>query len=101
MISQDLKDNALSGTRPVSPASMMSGMQPAFQNRSTGESHLAQDEYGLPTADYSFHGLPDHWVVERDSAGLPMALHPDIVPGYWRDAQFIALGKLHCLPLDS
>jgi hypothetical protein len=76
-------------------------MQPAFQHRHTGESHLAQDESGMPTSSYSFFGLPEEWIVERDRYGLPRALHPDVLPGYWRDAKFIALTQLSNLPLDA
>ncbi|NND90223.1 MAG: hypothetical protein HKN42_05105 [Granulosicoccus sp.] len=81
--------------------SLIDGLQPAFRHRMTGESHLAQDESGAPTQDYSFHGLPEEWIVERDQHGLPQALHPDVVPGYWRDARFIALAQLTNLPLDG
>ena len=80
---------------------VLAGMQPAFMHKVTGESHLAQNDQGLPAHVYSFNGLPDDWIVERDSLGCPLALHPDIVPGYWRDAQFIDLAQLSQMPLDS
>ena len=80
---------------------VLAGLQPAFMNKVTGESHLAQNDQGCPAHVYSFYGLPDNWIVERDSQGYPLALHPDIVPGYWRDAQFIDLAQLSQMPLDS
>ena len=85
---------------PSVPA-VLAGLQPAFMHRGTGESHLALDEYGVPTYFYSFNGLPDEWIVEWDSKGCPVALHPDVIPGYWRDARFIDLEKLSRMPLDS
>ena len=94
MVSQSQSDNS-------SVPDVMAGMQPAFQNRRTGESHLAQDESGNPIAGYSFHGLPDDWVIERDTCGIPCLLHPDIIAGYWRNASFIALSQLANLPLDG
>ncbi len=81
--------------------SILIGMQPAFRHNRTGELHLAQDELGNPTYTYSFMGLPDDWVVERDELGAPTALHPDVVAGYWRDAQFIDIAQMSNLPLDG
>ena len=81
--------------------SILAGMQPAFQHTRTGESHLAQSEPGVPSSMYGFTGLPDEWIVERDDAGNPTALHPDVIAGYWRDARFIALSQLQKLPLDG
>ena len=80
---------------------VLSGMQPAFRNQRTGESHLSQSSPGIPALEYGFAGLPDEWIVERDSQGNPVALHPDVVAGYWRDARFIALGQLAQMPLDA
>ena len=77
------------------------GMQPAFKHIRTGESHLAQSECGRLSDVYEFSGLPEDWIVERDCEGKPIALHPDIVPGYWRDARFIAISQLNSVPLDS
>ena len=84
----------------TSPA-ITSGMQPAFRNQRTGESHLSQSVPGIPAPEYGFAGLPDEWIVERDSQGNPVALHPDVIAGYWRDARFIALGQLAQMPLDA
>ncbi|ASJ71793.1 hypothetical protein [Granulosicoccus antarcticus] len=80
---------------------ILSGMQPAYRHRRTGESHLSQSTPGVPDSVYAFIGLPDEWIVERDSDGEPLALHPDIIAGYWRDAKFIALGQLTQMPLDA
>ncbi len=80
---------------------ILSGMQPAFRNQRTGESHLSQSEPGVPALEYGFSGLPDEWIVERDCNGEPVALHPDVIAGYWRDARFIALGQLAHMPLDA
>lgn len=80
---------------------LLAGMQPAFHNIRTGESHLAQVEKGIPALVYGFAGLPEDWIVERDVAGNAIALHPDVIAGYWRDARFIALSQLNCMPLDG
>jgi len=76
-------------------------MQPAFQHAITGELHLAQLEKGIVSANYTFVGLPDSWIVDRDDSGRPTALHADVIAGYWRLGRFIALSQLGCLPLDG
>lgn len=80
---------------------IFAGMQPAFRHAVTGEAHLAQSKPGIPSTAYAFVGLPDAWVAEWDDEGNPVALHSDVVPGYWRDAQFIGLTDLPSLPLDG
>jgi len=79
----------------------LTGMQPAFYNQRTGEAHLPQTEDGHPALEYGFCGLPDEWVVERDSDGKATALHPDVIAGYWRDARFVALSQIGQMPLDA
>jgi|GEM_PF-1389549 len=86
---------------PVILHDMLAGMQPAFRHVRTGEAHLAQSECGAPSPVYCFTGLPEEWVVERDKQGNPIALHPDVIAGYWRDARFIAITQLRTLPLDG
>ncbi len=83
------------------PAAIMAGMQPAFQHARTGESHLAQLEEGIPAQMYGFAGLPEEWIVERDTDGNAIALHPDVIAGYWRNARFFALSQLTNMPLDD
>lgn len=85
----------------ICTSAVMAGMQPAFRHIRTGESHLAQLEPGVPSPVYGFAGLPDEWVAERDSHGNAIALHPDIIAGYWRDAQFIEFSQLACMPCDD
>lgn len=80
---------------------ILAGMQPAFRNRRTGESHLAQIDAGIPAPVYGFAGLPDEWVVERDIVGNAIALHPDVIAGYWRYAEFFSLEQLSAMPLDG
>ena len=80
---------------------ILSGMQPAFKHSRTGESHLAQLVAGVPASVYGFAGLPEEWIVERDKEGSAVALHPDVIAGYWRDARFITLSQLNCMPLDA
>lgn len=97
--SDSKKISALNTSSSISE--VLAGMQPAFRHQRSGESHLAQVEPGIPAQIYCFAGLPEEWIVERDEHGNAIALHPDVIPGYWRDAQFISLDQLSVLPLDS
>lgn len=101
MTSRPDSETTLSSSLIEATPAILSGMQPAFHNQRTGESHLSQSAPGVPAAEYGFAGLPEEWIVERDSQGNPVALHPDVIAGYWRDARFIALGQLARMPLDA
>lgn len=94
-------DTLTTTARNETAPALLSGFQPAFRHRLSGESHLAQIEPGIPATTYAFAGLPNEWIVERDEHGIALALHPDVVPGYWHDARFIAFDELIALPLDS
>jgi hypothetical protein len=80
---------------------LWSGFQPAFSHRQTGETHLSQTAQGQLEDTHSFAGLPDYWIVEWDGNGEAIALHPDIVAGYWRNCQFISLCNPEDLPTDA
>lgn len=97
----DRARNSESGKDAAQPVSILAGMQPAFQHAVTGESHLAQIEEGIPSEQYGFAGLPEDWIVERDSNGNAIALHPDVIAGYWRNSRFFALSQLSSMPLDD
>lgn len=101
MTAQDDTLDAGNDREREDPTAVLAGMQPAFRHARTGESHLAQLEEGVPAQVYGFAGLPEDWVVERDSDGNAVALHPDVVAGYWRDARFFALSQLANMPLDD
>ena len=77
------------------------GLQPAFRDQRTGETHLSLTDDGEPATVHSFTRLPAAWIVERDRRGRALALHPAIVAGYWRGAGFIALTRVLELPLDA
>jgi len=64
------------------------GLCPAFRDARDGETHLARQENGALADQHLFHHLPERWVVERDTAGRALALHPAIVAGYRRGAEF-------------
>ena len=80
---------------------LWSGFQPAFINIATGETHLSVDPDGQLSNNHSFYGLPDNWVTDRDTSGMPLALHTDIIAGYWRNSVFFDLRSMHNIPKDA
>lgn len=80
---------------------LVAGLAPAFRDTRTGETHLATTLLGEPSLMHEFNRLPDHWVVERDAGGEPVALHPAIVAGYHRFDRFLPIGSTFVLPIDA
>ncbi|MEE9320405.1 MAG: hypothetical protein V3U76_08170 [Granulosicoccus sp.] len=80
---------------------LWSGFQPAFAHRQTGETHLSQTAQGQLSDTHSFACLPEHWVVEWDGNGEAIALHPEVVAGYWRYCRFISLCNLENIAVDA
>lgn len=81
--------------------SIFAGMQPAFQHEVTGELHLAQLADGSIANEYSFAALPEDWVAQRDANGTAIALHPNVIPGYWIDNRFYSFSQLSEIPLAA
>ena len=77
------------------------GLAPAFRDTRTGETHLASAADGTLARAHEFGGLPDHWVIERDAHGEPVALHPAIVAGYCRFDRFLRAGAVTTLRPDA
>ena len=91
-----------SASLPVTPCnSLFAGLQPAFHNRVTGESHLPLSEDGTPAKHYGFYGLPTDWIAERDSHGEPIALKSEIIAGYWLNARFVQMSDIARMPHNS
>ena len=65
------------------------GLRPAFRDARDGETHLSRRADGSLARDHLFHHLPPSWVIERDARGRAVALHPAIVPGFRRGAEFV------------
>lgn len=82
-------------------AQLFDGLQLAFQNSDTGESHLSQSNEGEPTNVYDFSGLPECWIAERDSSGRAVALKPEVIAGYWLNGKFVALSQISTKPHDA
>ena len=80
---------------------VMTGLSPAFRDKTSGEVHLSRDVSGELSQDHSFFHLPLHWISESNIDGEAMALISTVEAGYWRSTGFIAITKSIRLPLDS
>lgn len=101
-LASDTSTNACTNTQDhLDVEAFMHGLVPAFRHLHTGETHLALDEYGDVATMHTFNGLPAEWITDVDDSAEAAALSPDVVAGYWRNAQFYpALPKL-VVPLDD
>jgi hypothetical protein len=79
---------AYSGTGGVSENCRSKQFQAAFQDTGTGRIELARFDNGQPAPMHIFSGLPDDWIVQRDSDGHPLALLDTIQAGFVRAGDF-------------
>ena len=79
---------AFAGTGGVSHQNRSGGFLPAFHDLTSGRTVLARFADGRPAPMHLLEGLPDAWVVNRDSAGRPSALRQSVIAGFVRDGLF-------------
>lgn len=78
-----------------------SGLTPAYRDTFSGEVHLAMTDAGAVANMHTFDHLPETWIAQRDDQGRALALHPQIVAGFWRASRFIEIGQVLARPLDA
>lgn len=106
-----MHDSEVSVAKPTCPAyheipemaagAALLGFLPAFRDLETDEVHLSVTEDGKPAAVHLLESLPDHWVIERDSAGRITALKEGIIAGFMRHERFFTRAELARLPWDA
>ncbi len=64
------------------------GFCPAFRDEADGEVYVSRHADGSCAPVHLMEGLPEKLVVERDTAGHPLALRRDVTPGYLYRGQF-------------
>ncbi len=74
---------------------------PAFQDTSTGETHLPLDADGSVASTHALCGLPDDWVLARNQHGQPVALKASIIAGYMRSGRFYTPEELANISFDA
>jgi hypothetical protein len=76
------------GTPGVSRENRSEGFLPAFYDTETGRVELSRFRDGIPAPMHMIDGLPDSWVVERDSASRVKAIKHTVISGFVRDGCF-------------
>lgn len=80
---------------------LVMGFLPAFRHLETGEVRLCQTRDGGLSPIHLLDGLPDHWIMERDTKGRACALVDAVEPGFLRGIAFWTLGDLEYPALDG
>lgn len=87
---------AFAGTGGVSRVCRSRHFEPAFCDHTTGRVELARYSNGAAAPMHVMDGLPADWVLERDAAGRPCALRPDIEAGFLHDGRFYTREQAAC-----
>lgn len=83
-----LENAVFAGTGGVSANNRHAGFIPAFREPASGRIEIARYGNGQPAPMHLLCGLPEEWVVERNSAGEVVAILDSIVAGFLHDATF-------------
>ncbi len=79
---------AFVGTGGVSEENQSGGFRPAFHDTASGHTALARFTDGRPAPMHLLDGLPDEWVVRRDSTGRVSAIKDTVIAGFVRNGCF-------------
>ena len=79
---------AFAGTGGLSDENRSGGFLPAFHDLASGRTVLARFADGRPAPMHLLDGLPDEWVVNRDTGGRPSAVRPSVIAGFVRNGLF-------------
>jgi hypothetical protein len=74
---------------------------PAYQDECTGETHLPLAHDGSIASRHTMHGIPNHWVLARDTRGQPAALRSNIIAGFIRGGRFYTPQELARISFDA
>jgi hypothetical protein len=72
----------------ISPNNRCAGFAPAFCDCETGRTELSRFAGGLPAPCHLIDGLPNDWVVKRDTVGHTVAIKTSVIAGFVRDGRF-------------
>ncbi len=73
------------------------GYQPAFQDTQTGETQLSRFGNGQPAPVHLLDGLPDKWIIKRDSKHHVVSVKASIIAGFLLDGVFYTREQLTTL----
>jgi hypothetical protein len=79
---------AFIGTGGISEENRSAGFRPAFHDLASGRTALARFADGRPAPMHLLDGLPDEWVVQRDTMGRVSAIKDSVIAGFVRNGLF-------------
>lgn len=79
---------AFSGTPGVSHENLGNGFRPAFYDSETGRIEISRFLNGQPAPMHIIEGLPECWVVVRDSNSRATAIKHSVIAGFVREGCF-------------
>lgn len=82
------ENRAFAGTSGVSANAAGQRFRPAFRDCETGRVENSRFEDGRPAPVHMICGLPEEWVIERDSDGHAVAIKEQIESGFVRGGEF-------------
>jgi len=82
------QNRAFVGTGGVSEENRSSGFRPAFHDLASGRTALSRFADGRPAPMHLIDGLPEAWVVQRDTSGRVRAIKDTVIAGFVRDGLF-------------
>ena len=77
------------------------GFLPAFRDLETGETHLSTNTDGSLAPVHLLDGIPEGWVLERDTEGRVIALRESVIAGYLRGERFFTYRQVQGELLDA
>ncbi len=75
-------------TRGISENNGLCGFRPGYLNLASGEVLPSCFASGAPAPVHLLEGLPESWVLERDSDGRVVSTRPGIIAGFILDGRF-------------
>ena len=88
------------GTGGVSAGNRSQGFAPAFLDTLTGMIYRACFSDGRPAPMHLLDGLPPALVVARDASGRVTAVHPAVMAGFVRGAEFFTREQAAALVMN-
>jgi len=77
-----------SGTGGVSQKNQHLGFSPAFMDECSGDIEISRFLNGMPAPFHLIDGLPEAWVVARDTEGRVVELKSSVISGFVRMGRF-------------
>lgn len=93
----DRQNTKFKNTGGVSEENRGDDFHPAFYDTLLERAELARFSDGTPAPMHILDGLPNDWVIERNSSGKVVAVKSSIIAGFIRNGVFYTREQASCL----